>query len=245
MRQAQLADLTVHIAGGIDRQGGGDGPVVVLLHGFGARGDDLCQLHRVMDVPRELRFVFPEATLAPRELADYGGRAWWMIDTVAMQQSVATGRSRDRSDETPAGMAEAHARVTALLDAVQHELSAQPEQIVLGGFSQGAMLSCDVALRSERKLAGLVLLSTTLLCRRDWQPRMAARHELPIFQSHGRADPLLPFAVATELRDLFRAAGCNVDWHEFNGGHELSMDVLQALAKFLRGCFGSADQHPR
>ena len=234
MRTASMADLQVRIAGGTDRQGGGSGPVVVLLHGFGARGDDLAALHRVLDVPREVRFVFPEALLAPPEFAAYGGRAWWMIDTVTLQQAALSGRSRDRSTETPPGMAEAHARVAALLDALPGELGVGGEQLVLGGFSQGAMLACDIALRSERKLAGLVLLSTTLLCRHDWLPRMPARRELPILQAHGRADPLLPLALAAELRDAFRAAGCSVDWHEFNGGHEVPIGVTQALGRFIR-----------
>jgi phospholipase/carboxylesterase len=234
MRQTRLGELELRIAGGTDREGGGDGPVVVLLHGFGARGDDLAGLQRVLDVPREVRFVFPEAPLAPPEFAGFGGRAWWMIDTAALQQAALSGRARDRSNETPPGMAEAHARVTALLDALERELGACGDRLVLGGFSQGAMLSCDVALRSERRLAGLVLLSTTLLSKRDWLPRMPARKALPILQTHGRQDPLLPFARATELRDAFRAAGCSVDWHEFNGGHEVPMDVIQALGRFIR-----------
>jgi phospholipase/carboxylesterase len=234
MRETRIAELDLRIAGGSDRSGGGSGPVVVLLHGFGARGDDLASLHRVLDVPREVRFVFPEAPLAPPEFAAHGGRAWWMIDTAALQQAALSGRPRDRSTETPPGMAEAHARVTALLDALERELDVSGERLVLGGFSQGAMLSCDIALRSERKLAGLVLLSTTLLCKNDWLPRMAARRELPILQSHGRADPLLPIARATELRDHFRSAGCSIEWHEFNGGHELPMGVVQALGSFIR-----------
>jgi phospholipase/carboxylesterase len=234
MRQTRLADLEVRIVGGSDREGGGSGPVVVLLHGFGAAGDDLAGLYRVLDVPREVRFVFPEAPLAPTEFAAFGGRAWWMIDTAALQQAALAGKVRDRSSETPAGMAEANARVSALLDAVERELGVAGEQLVLGGFSQGAMLSCDIALRSQRKLAGLVLLSTTLLCKQDWLPKMAARSALPILQTHGRGDMLLPFALATELRDAFRAAGCAVDWHEFNGAHEVPMGVIQALGSFVR-----------
>lgn len=234
MRHARLADLGVNITGGSDREGGGTGPVVVLLHGFGARGDDLVGLHRVLEVTREVRFVFPEAPLVPRELAAFGGRAWWMIDTVALQQASATGRFRDRSNEIPEGMAPAHAQVVELLDAVERELGVRGDQIVLGGFSQGAMLSCDIALRTDRELAGLVLLSTTLLCKQQWQPRMAARKDLPIFQAHGRADPLLPFAAAVELRDLLRTAGCTVDFHEFEGGHEVPLGVLESLGAFIR-----------
>jgi phospholipase/carboxylesterase len=234
MRHMRLADLDVCITGGTDREGGGSGPAVVLLHGFGAPGDDLVALWRAIDVPHQVRFVFPAAPLAPAEFAAHGGRAWWHIDTVAMQQAVAAGRARDRSRELPAGMLEARTQVIELLDAVERALDVGGERLVLGGFSQGAMLACDVALQTDRKLAGLVLLSTTLLCRDIWEPRMAARRDLPVFQAHGRRDPLLPHALAVELRDLLRGAGCQVDWLEFNGGHEIPASVLQALGQFIR-----------
>jgi phospholipase/carboxylesterase len=230
MRLTKLAGLEVRIAGGDDREGGGEGPVVVLMHGFGAPGDDLTSLWRVIDVPRAVRFVFPAAPLSPPEFAAFGGRAWWPIDLAAMQR----GDARDRSREAPSGLAPAHGHVAALLDELERELHVGGERIVLGGFSQGAMLACDVALRSERKLAGLVLLSTTLLCRGDWQPRMALRKALPVLQTHGRNDAVLPFAAATTLRDLFRAEGCSVDWHEFGGGHEIPQAVLDALGRFVQ-----------
>ena len=57
MRTLELGGLECRVVGGSDREGGGDGPVVVLLHGFGAPGDDLVPLWRVMDVPRGTRFV--------------------------------------------------------------------------------------------------------------------------------------------------------------------------------------------
>jgi phospholipase/carboxylesterase len=234
MRTASMAGLQVRIAGGTDREGGGSGPVVMLLHGFGARGDDLAPLYRVLDVPREVRFVFPEAPLAPPELESVGGRAWWPVDTLRMQHAIMTGTARDRSRETPAGLEQARNQVLALLDAVERELDVHGEHVVLGGFSQGAMLSLDVALRSERALAGLVLLSTTLLCRAEWEPLMARRRGLPVLMAHGRQDTLLSFAIAAELRDLLQAAGCEIEWHEFNGGHEVPMSVLQAVASFVR-----------
>ena len=233
MRTANWAGLEVRIAGGSDREGGGDGPVVVLMHGFGAPGDDLAALWRVMDVPREVRFVFPAAPLSPPEFAQFGGRAWWMIDVAALQR----GAGRDRSHEAPPGMDDAHAKVEALLDTVERELGVAGDRIVLGGFSQGAMLACDVALRSERPLAGLMLLSTTLLRRADWQPRMAARKALPMLQTHGRGDTVLPFEAAVALRDLLRAEGCSVEWQEFSGGHEIPQTVLHAAAQFVRNRF--------
>ncbi len=238
MRLQQLGELNATITGGTDREGGGDGPVVVLCHGFGAPGDDLVPLWRVIDVPHEVRFVFPQAPLTPEEFTPFGGRAWWRLDTAAMQQALAGGERPDRSDEVPEGLAPAHAALVSVLDAVEQELGVPGERIVLGGFSQGAMVSCDVALGEERPLAGLVMLSGTLLAQSLWRPRVGARRELPIFQSHGKRDPLLPFDAAERLRDMLREEGCQVEWVDFFGAHEIPLNVTEALGHFLRRCFG-------
>lgn len=231
MQTTKLAGLDVRITGGTDREGGGGGPVVVLLHGFGAPGDDLVPLWRMFAVPRDVRFVFPEAPLAPPELG--GGRAWWPIDLVALQLEGMRGQRSDRSRQEPEGLAPAREHVIALLDAVEARFGVSGDQIVLGGFSQGAMVSCDVALRTDRPLAGLALLSTTLLCREVWEPRMPLRKGLPVFQSHGHYDELLPFEAAVELRDLLRGAGCALDWLEFDGGHEAPGHVIDGVSKLI------------
>jgi phospholipase/carboxylesterase len=234
MRIARMAELEVRIAGGSDQSGAGSGPVVVLLHGYGAGGDDLVPLAHVLNQSPDVRFVFPAAPLAPPELAAYGGRAWWPLDIEALQLAATQGKARERALETPAGLSDARASVSALLTEVQRDLGVAPEHIVLGGFSQGAMLACDVALHSALPLAGLVLLSSTLISQNEWQPRMAARKLLPVLQTHGLQDPLLPVAQARALRDLFRAAGVAVKWLEFQGGHELPEPVLRELALFIR-----------
>ena len=232
MRSLKLAGLTVRITGGTDREGGGDGPLVVLLHGFGAPGDDLVPLWRQLDVPRSTRFAFPEA---PLELSGgYGdARAWWMIDVVALERAVREGTLRDRSKEVPEGMAEAREQIMAMLSELERELSAEPQKVVLGGFSQGAMLSCDVALRSDRPLLGLVLMSGTLLAENEWTALAPQRRGLPVLQSHGRDDPLLSYAQAEQLRDLLRGAGLVVRFEPFNGGHGIAPNVLDALGVFI------------
>lgn len=228
MKIEKLGALDARIAGGTDREGGGDGPVVVLLHGFGAPGDDLAPLWRVLDVPRGTRFVFPAA---PLELAyAYGmgdARAWWMIDMVALDRAVREGRFRDLGKDVPDGLEDARAKVIGLLDAVEERLRPPPGKLLLGGFSQGAMLALDVALHDPRPLAGLALWSTTFLAEEVWSPRMAARAGLPVLQSHGTADPLLPFAVAEKLRDRLIGAGLEVDFVPFRGAHEIPPVVLQ------------------
>jgi phospholipase/carboxylesterase len=68
----------------------------------------------------------------------------------------------------------------------------------------------------------------------EWTPRLERRRGLPVFQSHGRADPILPYPTAELLRDRLEAAGLEVDFHSFAGGHGIPRDVLQKLGAFLR-----------
>lgn len=110
---------------------------------------------------------------------------------------------------------------------------ADPARTVLGGFSQGAMLSCDALLHSTQPYAGLVQLSSTLVARQEWAPLLTKRKGLPLFQSHGTHDPILPFSMAERLRDECVQAGVMVEWQPFRGGHEIPEPVLRKLGSFL------------
>lgn len=241
MREQKLGSLTVRIAGGPDREGGGDGPVLVLLHGFGAPGTDLVPLHRALRVEPELRFVFPMAPLVldPRAPAELAPRAWWMIDMLKLTSARTFDDALALARETPAGLAAAREAVQSLLEALEQELHAPPERVVLGGFSQGAMLACDTTLRAERPPAGLVLLSGAPICEPEWRTLAAGRAGLHVLQSHGRADPVLPFAGAEFLRDLLRAGGLDVDFLPFSGGHGIPDGVLERLGPFVESVTGS------
>jgi phospholipase/carboxylesterase len=229
MREETFGDLTVRVTGGTDHQGGGAGPAVVLLHGFGAPGTDLVSLGRVIGAPPGTRFVFPEGPLALDP--GFGGRAWWMIDVMALQSSILRGELRDRSSMVPEGLSGARANVNAMLDDMERALS--PSHLILGGFSQGAMLSCDVALRSERRLDALFLLSGTLLADGEWRPLMPRRRGLPVLVTHGREDHLLPFAMAERLKDALSGAGLAVRWIPFRGGHEIPGAAVDAMSEML------------
>jgi phospholipase/carboxylesterase len=137
----------------------------------------------------------------------------------------------------PEGLADARAAVVALLDALRDdpELAPPGHRLVRGGFSQGAMLSLDVALRQpDRSLAGIVLLSGTLLAEEEWLPRIGARRGLPVFQSHGTEDALLPFGIAERLRDALQAGGLDVTFERFVGPHTIPHGTLTRLGAWLR-----------
>ena len=232
MRQEYFGGLSVRITRGTDGQGGGQGPVVVLLHGFGAPGEDLLPLADVLAVPPGTRFFFPEG---PLNLGfGYGdARAWWLIDMARIQADREAGRVRDLSQEVPKGLAPAREKMLAFLKEIEQKFGADPKKTVLGGFSQGAMLSCDLILHTDRPYAGLVQLSGNILAQPVWGPLLPKRKGLPVFQSHGVQDEILPYVGAERLRDALSQAGLAVEWHAFRGGHEIPEPVLRQLSVFL------------
>ena len=232
MREVQLGGLKVRVVGGIDGHGGGDGPVVILLHGFGAPGDDLVPLAHVIQAPRGTRWLFPEAPLSlTMGLGD--ARAWWIIDFARIQADRAAGRIRDLSVEVPQGLALARERILTFLKELPRQFPVDYRKAVIGGFSQGAMLTCDAVLHTDYPFTGLVQLSGNLLAQAVWAPLMQKRKGMPVFQSHGIHDDVLPNIGAERLRDALHRAGLAVEWLSFRGGHEIPGEVLRRLGLFI------------
>jgi phospholipase/carboxylesterase len=219
MREDILGGLKVRLTGGSDGRGGGDGPVVMLLHGFGAPGDDL--------VPLADNMGFGDS------------RAWWIIDFARIQADREAGRIRDLSVEIPQGLTMARERFLVFLRELPRQLSIDYKKTVIGGFSQGAMLTCDAVLHTDYPFAGLVQLSGNLLAQSVWGPLMPDRKGLPVFQSHGLQDDILPHIGAERLRDALTQAGLDTEWHSFRGGHEIPESVLRRLGPFLTKVLGA------
>jgi phospholipase/carboxylesterase len=233
MRREQWAGLDVCITGGLDREGGGEGPLVALLHGFGAPGDDLVALWPYLKLPEDVRFVFPAAPLQ-LDMGFGDARAWWMLDMERVMRARELGQWEELSVEIPRGLAPARTQIQDFLTVSVEKLAPPPGSVVLGGFSQGAMLSTDFALHSNIPLAGLVLLSGTVIAKNEWLAGLPNRKSLPVFQSHGTEDPILAFSAARQLRTYIQNAGLPIQWVEFQGGHEIPLQVLEHLGTFLQ-----------
>lgn len=238
VKTLELGSLRVRAAGGDDGDGGGEGPAILLCHGFGAPGDDLVPLGRVIDAGRGVRWFFPEAPLSVDVGMGMRGRAWWNIDMVAIQMAIARGTRRLLAGETPAGMAEARAALEGAIAALEASHRVTRDKLVIGGFSQGAMLTTEIALHASAPFAGLAILSGTLVSETRW--RAAATTSAPSLRammSHGRHDPILPFEGAEALRDLLTQSGAEVTWAPHNGQHEIPNVVLQKLGELARRVF--------
>jgi len=223
----EIAGLEVEVVrvGAHARTGG---PVVYLLHGFDMVPRDLSPFAQSMGV--EATFLFPRAPLDRRPL---GGRgfAWWPIDVEARDRAMALAAPRDLSAFDPPELPEARARLSALMAEVESRL--KPSKVVLGGFSQGAMLSCDHTLHAATLPHALVFLSGARIGAGAWTPLLPRLAGVPVLQTHGRFDHDLSFAAAEALRDDLVQAGAQVTFVPFEGGHETPLPALRSLRRFL------------
>jgi phospholipase/carboxylesterase len=215
----EIAGLTTTVVGPTDAP-----LALVLLHGYAMRPADLSPFAHSIGIPG--CFFFPQGPVS----SPVGGNAWWEVDLNSREAALARG-PRDLTDEYPRGLPAARHSLGAFLDTLSNEY--RPRRIVLGGFSQGGMLSLDWALRGLRPVDGLVLLSASRLAARDWEPHRARLGNLPVFVSHGRADQDLAFAAGERLRDFVLESDAALTWVPFEGGHAIPLVVWRGLRKFL------------
>ena len=233
----------------VDGLGGADPEAaVILMHGFGAPGTDLVPIGQELigmseALAKTTRFYFPAAPLDLSMIGMPGARAWWHLDVETLYQRIATGEVLDPKsrEEPPEGIGEVRARVLALVEEVREETGLEMSRIVLGGFSQGSMLACDVALRLAESPAGMALWSSMPICLLEWRKLVAQRAGTPVFLSHGTIDPLLPFPLAEEMKTLLGGAGLDVTFVPFAGPHAIPYEVYDAFVPWAEGLLTARD----
>jgi phospholipase/carboxylesterase len=187
--------------------------LVVLLHGYGADGNDLIGLaSHWQDRLPGAEFVAPNAP--DRVPGAPSGFQWFPISRIDPREM------RD-------GVAMAAPRIAEFLDAELARLQLPPERLVLAGFSQGAMLALHLGLsRSPAAIIGFSGLLAT--------PPPEGKPRPPVLLTHGDADTVIPvnamFAAATALG----RAGVPVQWHLAPGmGHGIDPEGLTIAGTFM------------
>ncbi len=208
----------------------GDNPTcaVIWLHGLGASGHDFPPIvpYLKIDDKTPCRFVFPHAPEIPVSInMGMVMPAWYDINDLDLD---------NRADEGGVRASEAH--VKALI-AREVERGIPTSKIILAGFSQGGAVATHTALRFDQKLAGLVALSTYLVCGSSFEAeKTAINQDIPIFQGHGKQDPMVPFAQGQKLCSAMKNAGYQVDFQSYDMQHEVVMEEITAVGNFINSC---------
>ena len=200
-------------------------PTILFFHGYGADMNDLAGLAGVIQAPKNSNWYFPNGHLSVPMGGHYEGRSWFPIPLAELE----AGGTLDLTERVPPGMKKARENATQFLA----KLEVDPAKLVIGGFSQGAMLATDLVLRMDQKPAGLVLMSGTLINRSEWDT-LAANGKMPFFQSHGSRDQVLSFDHASQLEKLLKKHGWPGQLQRFEGAHEIPSEVMIQIGSFLR-----------
>lgn len=189
-------------------------PVLVLLHGLGADEMDLIGLAAELD-PR----LYVVSIRAPYETG-YGGCAWFGIEFLPdgsrlIDQDQAASSLDQLIDE---------------LEAISAALA--PSRLILGGFSQGAMMAAGVVLRRADLLDAAWLMSGRLIP--SFDDGTSPAKVLPILEQHGLYDDVLPATDGRQLAALLKAKGHEVTFTEYPMAHQISFESLADANEWLQ-----------
>ncbi|ANY14893.1 alpha/beta hydrolase [Bordetella pseudohinzii] len=197
---------------------------VIWLHGLGADGNDFVPVVPELGLRTPVRFIFPNAPVAPVTIN--GGmamRSWYDILVMDLVRH-----------EDAAGIRASEAAIQKLI-ARENARGIPTSRIVLAGFSQGCAMTLHTGLRLPEKLAGMVGLSGYLpLIDTARAERLPANADTPIFLAHGLYDPVVALARAEASRAALQSLGYAVQWHTYPMPHSVCLEEIQDIGAFLR-----------
>jgi phospholipase/carboxylesterase len=204
--------------------GGPPKKLVVLLHGYGADGNDLIGLAEPLaPLMPDVVFHAPNAPY-PCDGNPFGYQ-WFGISRLDPHLMLA-------------GVRGAAPFVEAFLDKLLADYGLTEADTALVGFSQGTMMSLHVGLRREKTLAGIVGFSGLLPGTETLEAEVKSKP--PVLLIHGDADPMVPFEMMDRAERALQAAGVEVSSYAARGvGHSIDGHGLEKCARFLLRAFGA------
>jgi phospholipase/carboxylesterase len=186
------------------------------MHGRGADEHDLAPLLQALDPDADLFGVLPRGPLA----LPPGGRHWYVLREVG---------SPDRKT-----FLQTFALLSDWLDGLLAENDVPPERLVLGGFSQGAVMAYSLALAAGRPRPAAVLAFSGFIPRVEgFEFGLDASAGLPVSISHGSLDPIIGVEFAREARARLEAAGLAVSYREDPVAHTIAPGALAQAKEVL------------
>ncbi|MEW6670164.1 MAG: alpha/beta hydrolase-fold protein [Thermodesulfobacteriota bacterium] len=203
---------------------------VIWLHGLGVDGHDFEPIVPELRLPESLpvRFVFPHA---PKRTVTVNFHmlmpAWFDILDITGSHKVNVDDILESSRQ--------------LADLVQAEIrrGLPPERIILAGFSQGGVIALHTGLRYNKKLAGIMALSTFLPTIDQLADECSeANRDIPIFMAHGTGDPLVGIENAVHTRQALNRLGYHVRWREYPVAHTVCHEEIQDIRAWILDILG-------
>ena len=196
-----------------------DGKWVLLFHGFGADAADLSSLAGEFELP--CNWLFPNGPLNVAIGPGISGRAWWTIRLSELEG--------DWTDRRPPDMDAAVDKIFKMISSMKFDW----KDLIIGGFSQGAMVATEVFLKAPVTPAGLICMSGTMMSKEQWSKYAVNRKNSTVLMSHGETDSVLPHKGSVMLQKFFEDNGIKTQFVSFRGGHEIPMQLIQKMKSYI------------
>jgi phospholipase/carboxylesterase len=193
-------------------------PLVILMHGYGSNELDLFALYTGLPADYTYLSVRAPITLAP-------GRFQWFRQT---------SNERDYNGET-ADLTQSTHTLSSFIDQAVNKYHPPARKVYLVGFSQGAMMSYELALRAPEKVGGIAALSGKILpVLRNELKNTQGFGNLAVFIGHGTADQRIPLAGATQADEFLRQHGLQAVMRTYPGlTHSINLQEIADLKGWL------------
>lgn len=186
---------------------------IILMHGVGSNEKDLFSL--VDHLPKDYYIICPQG---PYTMGHHR-YAWYNVD-------FSTGKPVYNVQQ------EQSSREMIRQFVVDMKAKYKLDEVYLGGFSQGAIMSYTIGLSDPKLVKGIILLSGRLL--EEVKPTLVKQApDLRVFVSHGTQDGTLGIHYAREAKTYLEGMQVQLSYHEYNMGHQLNQQVLQDLNTWL------------
>ena len=186
----------------------------MLFHGRGTSEHDLFPLLDMLDPHGRLLGVTPRG---PLSLAP-GGAHWYAVARVGFPDA-------DTFQAT-------YRTVSEWLDGFLADAGVPIARTVLGGFSQGAVMSYALGLGARRRApAGILGLSGFVPTVDGFELDLPSRAGLPVAIGHGAHDPIIGIEFGHAARDLLVAGGLDVTYREYPLAHAVDPSYLEEISR--------------
>lgn len=205
---------------------------IFIFHGYGASMNDLSGLAPYLDPDKKYDWYFPNGHLGVDIGMHMQGRAWFPINMEDLQKAMMQGGHRTFADKNPEGLELALKISYEFID----EFSKKYDEIIIGGFSQGSMVTSHL-LNRFNNLKGFICLSGTLLASDKLEESLKKSNPISFFQSHGKDDPVLEYKQAMDLFEFLKLMRLQGEFVSFDGGHEIPLNVIEKCKKYIYATF--------
>ena len=192
-------------------------PLIFLLHGYGSNMSDLANLTPAIS-RTEYLYVCPNAPVAFDLGMGQTGYAWANLYGNTYDQEAMASEERFMD----------------FLEELEAAYRVRQDLLILGGFSQGGMMTYQMGIPRPEKFAGLFALSSTVKSPDLIIPRLPQRRDQPIFVAHGTVDMIAEIKAGRGSIDLLQDWGFDPEYHEYEGmAHEIWQEVIDDFVDWL------------